>query len=722
MTDPAVDLSKATTARPAVSRPARRLAEWTSRPGARAFIAYALLALLADLPIYPGDPTAVPSALGVDIVQTTWFLEWTPWAILHGHSIFGTTLINYPTGVNLAQNTGIPLLGLVTAPLTLLVSPVASMNLLRWVAFWLSAYAAYAVLRKLTTWAPAAFIGGLLYGFSPYMASQGSLHLNLYFVPLPPVILYLLFEILVSQRRSALRSGLWLGLACVAQFYISSEVLATTLVVAAVALFLLFFSCISAVKERLSHALQALLVAGLMIAVLTGYPVWLMFRGPHHYVGPAQGYRNVYNADLLGPIIPTLHQLVAPAHLRHLGTALVGNNPQENGSYLGLPLIALQVIIVVRYWRKLWSVFLALTALTVFALSLGSRLLVNGHLVTLPFSLPFKKFVRLPGIDNILPVRLSLYVVFFSAVLLALGVDWYHAELIERRSATSLSRRSRGATATRRLGIGILALAAVVALLPNWPYVSFPVKLNGAVQAKSLRTLPEGAVVLTYPYATSFADQPMLWQALDDMRFRMLGSYALLRGPNGGATVAPGNLQPAVVQAMWINSVTDGQDPAFQEEVATATMVFADQVRVLSYRGKRPRVARNGGMLGQVTFVDARDDVFIIDEDPRTPVRVAISRKTTYVHHGAAAPRLAGVVPGAWVVVTGRRTIGTVNSALVGQLRTFLRVNNVQDVVIQLGLRDAWEIGLWVRKAIGMPTVAGAGGEIWTDVQGRLQR
>ena len=67
---------------------------------------------------------------------------------LHGKNLFSTTLLNYPNGVDLAQNTGMPLLGLLTAPLTLAVNPIASMNLLRFLAFTLSAYAAYFVIRR----------------------------------------------------------------------------------------------------------------------------------------------------------------------------------------------------------------------------------------------------------------------------------------------------------------------------------------------------------------------------------------------------------------------------------------------------------------------------------------------------------------------------------------------------------------------------------------------
>ena len=92
----------------------------------------------------------------------------------------------------------------------------------------------------------------------------------------------------------------------------------------------------------------------------------------------------------------------------------------------------------------------------------------------------------------------------------------------------------------------------MVSLLPNWPYATFPLEVNAAEQAQSLAIIPDNAVVLTYPYATSFADQAMLWQLLDHMRFRILGGYALTRDARGTASVAPEVLGPKVVEATLI--------------------------------------------------------------------------------------------------------------------------------------------------------------------------
>ena len=150
-----------------------------------------------------------------------------------------------------------------------------------------------------------------------------------------------------------------------------------------------------------------------------------MFFGPVHYAGPAQGYNSLYNADLVGSVVPS----AVPARprsrdWRRSGPRIVGAQIQENGSYIGIPLIAIAIGIVVRLWRKLWPVYLAMLIVTTWLLSLGPlphrR---RARRSTCPFDLPFRKIDRLPGIENILPIRFSLYVVFFVAILVAMAID-----------------------------------------------------------------------------------------------------------------------------------------------------------------------------------------------------------------------------------------------------------------------------------------------------------
>ena len=99
----------------------------------------------------------------------------------------------------------------------------------------------------------------------------------------------------------------------------------------------------------------------------------------------------------------------------------------------------------------------------------------------LPVDLPFRKIDHLPGINNILPVRLSLYVVFFVAVLVAIGIDVFRDDVFVEPGATGRNKASAPlACRTWRPAspAGVIVLAGVVALLPRWPYRRFPARVN----------------------------------------------------------------------------------------------------------------------------------------------------------------------------------------------------------------------------------------------------
>ena len=176
-------------------------------------LGYVALSLVAYLPAWPGDPGRLVGYQCVcgDPVQQSWFLGWMPWALLHGHNPLFTNWIDYPIGANLGVNTEMPLLGLLAAPITFAAGSVASFSFLIWLAFPSSATAAFFVLRRWTRSNVASVCGGLLYGFSPYIVGQGFQHLNLSFVPLPPLIFMALYEVVVDQRSRPRRWGAALG-------------------------------------------------------------------------------------------------------------------------------------------------------------------------------------------------------------------------------------------------------------------------------------------------------------------------------------------------------------------------------------------------------------------------------------------------------------------------------------------------------------------------------
>ncbi len=166
---------------------------------------YFVLACLIYWPAAPLDASRMPGCACGDAEQQTWFLAWVSYALTHGHNPFLTSYLHAPLGANLAIDTSMPLLGVLGMPVTLLAGPVATFNLLLRLGLAASGASMFGVLRRYVSWWPAAFLGGLMFAFSPYLADQAARHLFLSFVPLVPLFIPLLDDWLISRTRAPLR-------------------------------------------------------------------------------------------------------------------------------------------------------------------------------------------------------------------------------------------------------------------------------------------------------------------------------------------------------------------------------------------------------------------------------------------------------------------------------------------------------------------------------------
>ena len=118
--------------------------------------------------------------------------------------------MSHPSGVNLLDNTSELALGVVLAPVTWVFGPVASLNVALTLAPALSALAMFLLLRRWVRWAPAAFVGGLLYGFSPLvLVSLSDAHLMLGWAVVPPLVVACVDELALppAPRRRRRRPG-----------------------------------------------------------------------------------------------------------------------------------------------------------------------------------------------------------------------------------------------------------------------------------------------------------------------------------------------------------------------------------------------------------------------------------------------------------------------------------------------------------------------------------
>jgi hypothetical protein len=80
--------------------------------------------------------------------------------------------------------------------------------------------------------------------------------------------------------------------------------------------------------------------------------------------------------------------------------------------------------------------------------------------------------------------------------------------------------------------VGLLALVPVFVTV-DVPLTVQSVRLPSYMK-KVAPTLPSGTVLLTIPFAVSGVTQPMVWQAVDDMHFRLAGAALKTPNPFGG--------------------------------------------------------------------------------------------------------------------------------------------------------------------------------------------
>jgi hypothetical protein len=471
---------------------------------------------------------AMIAGKGGDPATDAWFLAWVPYALTHGHNPLVTNWGNYPGGVNAITGVGMPLLGVVGAPVTWAFGAFVTTTLFFTLAFPLSAIAGYAVIREWVSWRPAAFTGGLLYGFSPYLVAHGGSHLNLTFVPLPPLIFLALTRIARGgQGGQGLRWGLLLGGLCVAQFLISAEVLASTVIIGAIGLAVTSAVNWPAAGQRWRDATKAIAAALGVVVVCLGYPVYLMLAGPEHLTRPAQETR-LYRGNLLAPAVPDSTMFFHTTGSARLANTFSGGT-SENGLYLGLPLLVVLVAGAVMLWRRPAMKIAVVVTAVAFVLSLGSRLVVGHHLIS-AVPLPAAIFDHIPVLDNTIAARYSLYVMLGAALILALIL-----ETVQERPALT----------------GALAVVVLLPLLPAWPlwlHVTQPPPYFSSAVAQE--SIPEGSVALTYPFPSNADAYPMVWQVAAGMRYRT----------PGGRFVIPPRQQPLLVQVL--TDLDNGHPPA----------------------------------------------------------------------------------------------------------------------------------------------------------------
>jgi hypothetical protein len=523
-------------------RGSRTLWRVVRRPAVVVAVLYAVAVWWLYDPLSLFDHGRLPGCGCGDVVQQVWLLEWAKVGLAHHDLSFLTTRIDFPRGANLADSASFPLLAVLAAPLTAVVGPIATLGLLFRLGVWLTALSTFLTARRLGLSALAAALAGAVFAFSPSLTHQDSLHMFLVFLPLVPPIGALVYRQSVAAGGGWRRRGRWLGILASVQFLLDNEILIGLGLVFVVVAAIVAASRLarilvcgdrwrSGLLDPAAGMVKMLAVAAAISLPLIAYPAWVALAGPQHIFGSTQSTLSVGIAPATSvfPAYPGVMAWQIPL-VRVRGVAI-----QQDAGFIGL--VALVVIaLAVWYLRRVrLARGAALTGVVAWILSLGPHL--NGRAGGTGLSLPFGWLRSVPGVQDLIPSRLTIITDLCVAVLLALATQ--HVLQPWRGVAWRGSARPRRPLwFTARRGVAILGVtAAVVGLLPDSRIGLTGLAAGRAMTGRGL--LPLSGVVLAVPYPDYQHDQAMLLQANDDLRFSLLGGYANRRLPGGAVTKSP---------------------------------------------------------------------------------------------------------------------------------------------------------------------------------------
>ena len=403
----------------------QQLVSWYRSWAFLSFVAYLFCSLVFTYPLVLQLGTHVPGTVAGDVPVYIWNLWWTRFAFLTGTSPLFSEYIFAPYGVSLVFHAFVFFKAVLAIPLQEVFSTWTSYNLLILESFAMSAFFMYLLARYLTANQSAAWVAGLIYGFSPYMLARGTGHLNYLSGEWIPLYALCLLRLIDERRaRWAVCGGICLLFTAYCEYY-----------------YLIYLSIFSAVliAHRLRFESASILrwdlvrLIGLMGAIPTiGFSpiLWALFTASDSgfIYGGWSGSAKM-GADLLAFVVPPAGGLLYGDIGRDLYTEFTGGNRIEGTVFIGFTALALTAWCAVRLrcdprvrpWFWITLLF--------WLLSLGPLLHIGGDFVfglgSIRFSVPLPYFLvhYIPLIKGArVPARFDIMVNLGIAVLSAFAL------------------------------------------------------------------------------------------------------------------------------------------------------------------------------------------------------------------------------------------------------------------------------------------------------------
>jgi hypothetical protein len=358
--------------------------------------------------------THVPAGAGGDVWVHQWTLWWLKSCVTRGLNPFYTDLLYYPVGVSLTSHNIAWFNFALWLPLQAIFGNYQAYGSMYISLFALNGFAMYLLAREWTGSPSAAFVGGLVYGFWPYVLSQSG-HPNMIVILwLPLAVLYLRRTMEKKRKRDAVWTALFVALIGISRW----QLLIPTGV--ALGLYLLYKGLADAAC-RTWRTVATLALTGLLSVVLMAPLAMPMVLDQLTRAHPEEVLIDDSvkgSTDLLAYLLPNSN-LYLWGHV----VPLLGENLQFTGDrvdFIGYTSLLLALYGVVKHWSK--ARFWVLAAVVQVVLALGPQLRVGSQLypeVPMPYRLVGDLFlVRILRA----PHRFNVYLGLPMGMLVAWGV------------------------------------------------------------------------------------------------------------------------------------------------------------------------------------------------------------------------------------------------------------------------------------------------------------
>ena len=499
------------------------------------WVASALVSLVVALAMYqhlfPHFSTTMVGFGNGDPNQAAWFLANTAHAISTFSNPFVSHLVNVPDGANMMANTSTIAVGALFAPVTLAFGPVVALNMVFITGIAATAWSFAFVARKMGLGLLAALLVGVLAGFPPIRMIHGQGQPFLVFAIGTPWLLYSVWKMVEGHSRGlnvALQSSFWVvwsALVSLERLFIISLPIALYIVIR-----LWHFRSSEALRSRVITILQFVGVTCLALV----WPLYEFLYGEQALHGPPHDWLMGFSSHVrdffaAGPWM--LWQGIGASD--HSTGFLSGNF--IDASYIGIPVF---LAFVWGAWRMRHSCAVrCLTAATLVSLVLSCGLRIAWSDSSWSIQGIYALLQHVPGFDSAHPLNFQIVTSIAMAFVIGLAFDDYLAS-----------------PRMRRVPAVVAVVVLVLSIAPHESFATTPITVKHWLNSDAGRqVIPDGSVVLTYPYPQNIVNLPMLDQAIAGMRYRLIGGQVTVPDSKGhGQSVQP--LNPPAMFDLFANA------------------------------------------------------------------------------------------------------------------------------------------------------------------------